>query len=231
MKAVLARQAPGVPSIDLMADVPAWDVMGAAYLLPAFVGEFMPGDVFLCVVDPGVGSDRLPVMLEADGRWFVGPGNGLFELVARRAGGKPAWWRIAWTPERLSSSFHGRDLFAPIAARLARGERPEGTGWAEPLDGEAVRRADWPDDLPRVVLVDAYGNAVTGLRAGMVPDGVRFRVGKRNLDRAGTFSDVSPGTPFWYENSNGLVEFAVNGGRADRALGIEVGSEFALLVE
>lgn len=228
MQAVLAREAPGVPAVNLMADVPAWNIKAAAYLLPAFVGEFPPGSVFLCVVDPGVGSDRLPVVLEADGRFFVGPGNGLFELVARRAAAPGSWWRIAWRPARLSSSFHGRDLFAPVAARLARGERPEEDGWAEPTEPAGLRRLEWPDDLPQVIYVDTYGNAMTGLRAGRIPPGARIRVAGRSLEAAGTFSDVSPGSAFWYENSNGLVELAVNCGRADRALGIDVGSPLAV---
>ncbi|HZD26702.1 MAG TPA: SAM-dependent chlorinase/fluorinase, partial [Alphaproteobacteria bacterium] len=119
MRAVLARRAPGVPVIDLIADVPAWDVRAGAYLLPAYAAEFPAGTVFLCVVDPGVGSARQPMALKADGRWYVGPDNGLFELVARRAAAARGW-RIDWRPDRpLSASFHGRDLFAPVAADLA----------------------------------------------------------------------------------------------------------------
>jgi hypothetical protein len=81
--------------------------------------------VFLCVVDPGVGGTRPAIILEADGRWYVGPGNGLFELVHRRAK-RTRSWDIDWQPERLSASFHGRDLFAPVAGMLARGEPPPG---------------------------------------------------------------------------------------------------------
>src|ERR1700746_1710288 len=81
--------------------------------------------VFLCVVDPGVGGARPPVILEADGRWYVGPGNGLFELIPRR-GAKARGWGNALEPQRLSASFHGRALFAPAAAMLARGEPPPG---------------------------------------------------------------------------------------------------------
>ncbi|MGB8275409.1 MAG: SAM-dependent chlorinase/fluorinase, partial [Alphaproteobacteria bacterium] len=104
MKAVLVREAPGVPVIDLLADAPVFDPMAAAYLLAAYVEEFPPGSVFLCVVDPGVGSGRGAVIMQADGRWFVGPDNGLFAIVARRAG-QSRWWDIAWKPPRLSASF------------------------------------------------------------------------------------------------------------------------------
>ena len=115
MKAVLHQTAPGVPVIDLFADAPVGNPKAAAYLLPAYAGWFPAGTVFLCVVDPGVGEARPAIVLEADGRWYVGPGNGLFELVQRRAGATRSW-DIEWKPERLSASFHGRDLFAPVAA-------------------------------------------------------------------------------------------------------------------
>src|SRR3546814_12426975 len=108
----------------------------------------MPADVVcLALVDPGVGSDRPAVVLEADGRWFVGPGNGLFEPLRRRAR-RVRQWRIAWQPERagrrFSASFHGRDLFAPVAARLARGERLEGDP-DFPEFAAAGAFADWPE--------------------------------------------------------------------------------------
>ena len=112
--------------IDLFADAPAYDPQASAYLLAAYIGEFAPGTVFLCVVDPGVGSDRAPCVVHADGKWFVGPDNGLFELVVRRARDQVRCWRIDWVPSRLSATFHGRDLFAPVAAQLARGEIPAG---------------------------------------------------------------------------------------------------------
>ena len=85
MYAVLAREAPGVKVIELMADAPRFDPRAAAYLLAALTPDFPPPCVFLCVVDPGVGADRPAIVVEADGRMFVGPGNGLFELVSRRA--------------------------------------------------------------------------------------------------------------------------------------------------
>src|SRR5260370_1409515 len=130
MKAVLHQMAPGIPAIDLFADAPAGNPKAAAYLLAAYAQWFAAGTTFLCVVDPGVGGPRPPVMLEADGRWYVGPGNGLFELVERRAT-RARSFEIEWRPENLSPSFHGRDLFAPVAAMLARGEPPPGRPRAE----------------------------------------------------------------------------------------------------
>jgi S-adenosylmethionine hydrolase len=191
----------------------------SAYLLSAYAEWFAGGTVFLSVVDPGVGGPRPPIILEADGRWYVGPGNGLFELVERRARSARSW-DIEWKPERLSASFHGRDLFAPVAAVLARGEPPPG----RPRKDGAHRQTDWPDDLCEIVYVDHYGNAMTGLRAVMLPRDARLVAAGRVLQRAGTFSDRPPGVAFWYENSNGLPEIAVNQGRADRELGLAIGA-------
>ncbi|MFL6821113.1 MAG: S-adenosyl-l-methionine hydroxide adenosyltransferase family protein [Xanthobacteraceae bacterium] len=219
MKAVLHRMAPSVPVIDLFADAPAGNPKASAYLLAAYAPWFAAGTTFLCVVDPGVGGARPPVVIEADGRWYVGPGNGLFELIERRAA-KTRSWDIDFKPQHVSASFHGRDLFAPVAAMLARGEPPPGRPRAE----RAQRRAQWPDDLAEIVYVDHFGNAMTGLRAAMLPPDTRLAVAGRVLERARTFSDRPPGTAFWYENSNGLAEIAVNQGRADRDLGLAIGS-------
>jgi S-adenosylmethionine hydrolase len=218
VKAVLHQMAPGIPVVDLFADAPVGNPKPSAYLLAAYAVWFAAGTVFLCVVDPGVGGTRPTIILEADGRWYVGPGNGLFELVQRRAR-KTRSWDIDWKPGRLSASFHGRDLFAPVAAMLARGEPPPG----RPRKDDADRQADWPDDLREIVYVDHFGNAMTGLRVAQLPSAARLAVAGRILERASTFSDRQPGTAFWYENSNGLAEIAVNQGRADRELGLSIG--------
>lgn len=222
MKAVLLRDAPGVGVIDLFADAPQGDAQSGAYLLAAYADWFPTGTVFLCVVDPGVGSARTALAIEADARWFVGPDNGLFEIVLRRAGSARSV-EIAWRPTTLSASFHGRDLFAPVAAMLARGEPPPGP------QRPASRWPDWPDDLPRIVYIDHFGNALTGLRAARLPGDARLVAGGRTLTRARTFSDVPSGTAFWYENANGLAEIAVNAGRADQTLGMAVGSPVTVL--
>ena len=220
MTAVLRRSAPHIDVVDLFADAPSRDPKAAAYLLAAYVAEFPLGTVFLCVVDPGVGGDRLPAVVWADGRWFVGPENGLFELIIRRARQPVRWWHITWRPEHLSASFHGRDLFAPVAAQLARDEVPPGREHAI----EDISRGDWPDDLSQVVYVDVYGNCMTGVRASVVPARADVIVAGRRLQRSETFSRVEPGAVFWYENANGLIEMAVNMGNAAHSLSIEVGS-------
>jgi S-adenosyl-L-methionine hydrolase (adenosine-forming) len=224
VKAVLYRTAPAVPVIDLFADLPVGRPKPAAYLLAAYGVWFPPGTVVLAVVDPGVGGSRGAVVVEAADRWYVGPDNGMFELVVRRAD-RVRSWAMLWRPEALSASFHGRDLFAPTAARLARGDMA--VELTQP--GEIGRYPDWPDDLPEIVYIDRYGNAMTGLRAASLSDTARLAAGGRVLRRRRTFSDVPEGEPFWYENSNGLAEIAVNAGRADAVLGLAIGTPVAVL--
>ena len=224
VKAVLHQTAPGVPVIELFADAPAGRPKPSAYLLAAYGVWFPRGTVFLAVIDPGVGGVRAPIIVEAAGRWYVGPDNGLFELLLRRAEDAQTW-EILWRPQTLSASFHGRDLFAPVAGRLARGEHPT----HEPRVPEIGRHHDWPDDLCEIVYVDRYGNAMTGLRGDLLQREARLAVSGRVLKHARTFSDVPAGEAFWYENSNGLAEIAVNGGRATDALQLVIGSPVAVL--
>ncbi len=223
VKAVLYRMAPGVPVVDLFADAPVGQPKPAAYLLAAYGVWFPPGTVLLAVIDPGVGSDRAALIVEAEGRWYIGPDNGLFELVIRRAA-TTRTWEIVPLPGPLSASFHGRDLFAPVAAQIAHGQLPSHM----PRGAHIGRRFDWPDDLPEIVYIDHYGNAMTGLRAPLLPAGGRLTVSGRVLRRAGTFAEVPPGEAFWYENSNGLAEIAVNRGHAADVLGLKIGSPVAV---
>lgn len=222
MKAVLARDAPDVVIVDLLHDAPVYDPRTAAYLLAAYLAELPSGAVLLGVVDPGVGSAaRRPVIVELGKRWLVGPDNGLFAIAARRAGGG-LWHEILWRPARLSATFHGRDLFAPVAARLAQGVWPE----TRRLDAPQSLRLDWPEDLAEVVYVDHYGNLITGMRAGKLGSDDRVAICGRALSSRRTFSDAAVGEVFWYENSSGLVEIAANQGSAAEALGARLGTQF-----
>ena len=223
VQAVLYQQAPTVPVINLFSDLPPFDIQAAAYLLPAYLSGFAPGSIFLCVVDPGVGGDRLAVVVRADGRWFVGPNEGLFAMLARRAEEIECWELT--TPAGVSSSFHGRDVFAPVAAQLAC----EGSFTGKPIPADQLDQAEWPEELFRVVYVDRFGNLLTGVRASSVDEDAILEANGRVLKPARTFSSVASGEAFWYENANGLVEIAVNQGNAADVLGMNHGDTFSLL--
>jgi len=219
VRAVLARQALMVPVIELFSDLPAFDAKSAAYLLPAYSQQANPGDVVMAVVDPGVGSDRACIALQADGVWFVGPDNGLLAQVVRRAK-KCKAWRLP-VPSAASASFHGRDVFAPAAAQLALGQMPD----AHPIDAAQLDRPEWPDDLAAVVYIDRYGNAMTGLRVASNGAIDSMTAGGMRLMPKRTFADAAHGEAFIYVNANGLWEIALNGGSAAERLNLRVGVE------
>ena len=238
MKSVLLDRAPGVAVVDLQHDAPAFRPNEAGYLLAALMPYAPPSCVMLCVVDPGVGTDRRPVVVRLGDRWLVGPDNGLFAPALRRAARDRAWreaWVVDWRPEHLSRSFHGRDLFAPVAARLAaalaEGARGLDLGAAAGIAATAVTLESLvmpPDDSARIVYVDGYGNAMTGLEADTLSEDTILRVADQSLRRAGTFGEVPVGTPFWYENAVGLAEVAVREGSAATVVGLAVGDPVSI---
>lgn len=221
LKLAIAAIAPTVPVIDLMHDAPLCDPRRAGVVLAALLPSIPPGAVGVAVVDPGVGTARLPVLLSGGGRRFVGPQNGLLDPLAARLP-DARWARIDWHPATLSASFHGRDLFAPVAARLAVGlDVP-----TRPLPAPSVPA---PEIMPEIVYVDVYGNLWTGWPAASVPAGAVFVLNGQRFTRARTFADRDPGTGFWYENSAGLVEIAVREGSAARHYGAGPGTPVEML--
>lgn len=226
VKGVLAEQAPGVPVIDLLHEAPAFNVKASAHLLAALAERLPRGSVVFAVVDPGVGSKRDAVVVRADGSYFVGPDNGLLSVAAARAERRTVW-TITWRPRGLARSFHGRDLFAPIAAAIARGDFPEAR-----LKRKLRLAASFgADDLAEVIYVDHYGNAATGLRASSVSRRARLVVNGAWIDHGRVFSEVPQGEMFWYENSLGLVEIAANAASAVAKLGLAIGDPVAVAAE
>jgi S-adenosylmethionine hydrolase len=219
VKVALLRHAPaGTTLIDVLHTAPNYETCAGAHLLAALRSWYLPDAVFLAVVDPGVGSGRDAVVLQADGQWFVGPDNGLLSVTAARAA-RTRTWRITWRPAMLSASFHGRDLFAPMAAWVSHGDLP-----SDKLDETAGLRVQLGgDDLAEVIYIDHYGNVLTGLRAGTVPRSATLSIAAGDVAYARVFSDARVGQAFWYENSIGLVEIAVNRGSAAAQLGVRVG--------
>ncbi|MDF1750031.1 MAG: SAM-dependent chlorinase/fluorinase [Alphaproteobacteria bacterium] len=205
--------------IDLMHDAPAMNPRASAYLLAAAIRDLPTDATIIAVVDPGVGSDREALLIQADGRRLVGPDNGLLEIVRRQAETSETFV-LNWRPKKLSASFHGRDLFAPAAANWAKGQQPVCTQIFTPT----IIGQDWPDDLAEVIYIDGYDNAMTGVRAQTQPERITLTLPKGiTIPQARTFSDCPTGTGFWYKNSLGLIEIAINGGSAAAIFDLKVG--------
>lgn len=219
MKAAIHRVAPHAPILDLCHDLAPFAPRPAAYLLAALL-PYLPADAcVVAVVDPGVGTLRRGLVLEGDGLRLVGPDNGLLAIAAQRM--TQARWSVLPPPQgRVSASFHGRDWFAPAGAQL---QMAQDVG-LQTLGSHPPEGSDWPADWASVIYIDRYGNAITGIRAETIPADGLLDLGKRLLARSRTFADVPRGEAFWYVNSCGMVEIAVNQGQAARMLDLEVGT-------
>lgn len=219
MHARLVTEAPGTPVVDLHHYAPAFRPDLAGLLLGALLPYLPAGGVVVGVVDPGVGTERGELAVHRDGRWLVGPDNGLFSPVLG-PGGRA--YRLA-LPARSgeSVSFHGRDRFAPAAAALARGENGVlGPEVARPVRSEAVAE--------QVIYRDHYGNLITGLQTESQPDPqARLALAGTTMGHGRTFGDVAPGALFWYANSLGLVEVAAREASAAECLGVGPGQPVA----
>ncbi len=242
---VIQRIAPGAVVVDVTHGIPRHAVrLGALSLQNAI--PYLPLGVHLAVVDPGVGSRRRPVALRArDGNLFVGPDNGLLWPAAQICGGVAQAVDIADSPHRLdpvSATFHGRDLFAPVAAHLALGASLEDAG--SPFDPGTLERLELPPPevtegriRTHVVAVDRFGNLQLSVR----PEDMRaagFELGdcvevlsRRRTGEAvyaRTFTDVGERQAVVIEDSSGRIAVAVNQGRAAGALGVGADAELLL---
>jgi S-adenosylmethionine hydrolase len=218
VKARLAQHAPDQQVVDLLHHAPDYNAHAGAHLLAAFAPTFPTGCVFMCVVDPGVGTEREGVVVMAGGHWFVGPDNGLLSIAAARNGDTKVW-RIHWQPDAVSATFHGRDIFAVIAASIAKGDFP-----AEKLEEKAKLHVEFDaGDLPRVIYIDHYGNAWSGIRGASLPKATRVVARNGEFQHAESFGFVAKGEGFWFVNSVGLLELAINRGNAAEKLGLKVG--------
>lgn len=227
VKGALLTRAPSVTVIDITHEIRPGDIRSGAYVLGRAWKAFPEGTVHLGVVDPGVGTARAAVAIRSHGHWFVGPDNGLFTYVLTAG---PFEAVQLHSVDGAAPTFHGRDLFAPAAARLAMGLPMAmlGEPLAQPpvLLGSAVPRYEGKTVVGEVVYVDRFGTLVTNLTPEEVPPYAvltsdDIEIGK--LQR--TFGDVASGGLVAYLGSGGLVEIAVRDGSAARRLGIGVGHE------
>ena len=218
VKARLLENAPAQQIIDLLHEAPAYNAHAGAHLLAAFAPTFPHGSVFLAVVDPGVGTLRDAVVMTSGGRWFVGPDNGLLSVVAAR-NHDTKLWKIVWQPEIISPTFHGRDVFAVVAAEISRGAFP-----ADKLAAISQLNVTFDhEDLTRVIYLDHFGNAWTGIRGNGLPNNVRVCAKRASFNYSASFGFVARGEGFWFVNSVGLVELAVNRGSAAKTFELAVG--------
>ncbi|MGI6207191.1 MAG: SAM hydrolase/SAM-dependent halogenase family protein [Anaerolineae bacterium] len=229
MKGVVLSLLPGALLVDGAHDIPAGSVSAAAYALYSYLGVYPADTVHLVVVDPGVGTARRGIVARVGQQWFVGPDNGLLSLVWD--GGevfeldRPEHWRMP-----LSATFHGRDVFAPVAAKLAAGVPPDrlGTRTTEPpvvtTTLGATPGADEASLRARVIHVDRFGNLITSARASDLPDSFIVQAGPATIvGPSRTYADVQPGETLAYVGSTGLLEVAVREGNASARLGLSEG--------
>lgn len=239
MKGVVLGRAPGARLVDVTHEVPPQDVAAAAFTLLAVYRDFPPGTVHVVVVDPGVGSARRALVASAGGQRFVGPDNGVFSHVLDREPGARVWRLDDPRHFRhpVSATFHGRDVFAPVAAALAAGAEPESLG-SEVRDPVrlapiAVRRDPDGTVHAAVLHVDRFGNCVTTVRPGDLPAGpagaVRLSAGGREVRALRPhYAGAEPGEPFAIWGSAGFLELSTDGASAAELLGVRRGDPVVL---
>jgi hypothetical protein len=237
LKGVLLRRQPQARIVDLSHGVPPGDIRAGAFALAAACRYFPRGTIHVAIVDPGVGGARPAIMVGTDEFFFVGPDNGLLSLALRRGKvrrihrlGNPRYF-----PDAVSRTFHGRDIFAPVAAHLSRGVPGHRFG----SEQRGFQQLPWPELYQHggaihgeIVYVDRFGNAISNLGNELAPRGgweVRVQ-GGRLCPGGGCYQSVPPGRPVAVPGSTGLIEIAINGGDAARTLGLRIGSRVTFAI-
>jgi S-adenosylmethionine hydrolase len=230
LKGVLLREGSELQVVDLTHSVPAQNIEVASFYLERSFAWFPRGSVHLCVVDPGVGSDRAALAAEAHGHWFVAPDNGVLGAVLER----DASARVRRLhPETLglpepSRTFHGRDVFAPVAAWLAGGRRPfDGLGplaTAIEIPKQPAQRSA-SGAVGRVITVDHFGNLITNLPAHWLEDAdAEVEIGSQKFRVVGTYAEAREGECVALVSSFHTLEVAQRNGNAAQALGVGRGA-------
>ena len=238
MKGVILGICPNARIIDFTHDVPPGDVRAAAFTLAGGYGFFPPGTIHLAVVDPGVGSSRSAIVVRTTKYFFLGPDNGVLSLALRceKIVSIHRLENSRYFLHELSHTFHGRDVFAPVAAHLSNGVPPHRFGPA----CDDYDKFDWPE--PRrvrngwrgeVVYVDRFGNAITNLGNGLLAEnGVKWRLrfkSGRNCPVRSHYQAVPAGSAVGVPGSTGLIELAINAGNSSRKFGMKVGTSVDLV--
>ncbi len=231
MKGVLLRTAPDARLVDLTHEIDRQDVSGGSFWLEKSAAYFPRGTIHLVVVDPGVGTTRRAIAFERSGQIFVGPDNGIFTDLL--ASGTSEWGsavvldRALIHPNgRRGTTFDGRDLFAPAAALLARGEPLTALGPSTNPTTIATFPEIYDPARPRVRVIDHYGNLLTDAPSPIEDRSVIIQ--GRSIPWATTYGDARDDGPIALRGSWGTVEIATNGGSAQQALGAVIGTQIEL---
>lgn len=238
MKGVICSIAPDARIVDVAHLIPPQDVVHGAFALAHAAPFFPVGTIHVGVVDPGVGTARAPICVVCDGQYFVGPDNGLFAICAHEA----KTWEVyqltnaAFFRPEVSPTFHGRDIFAPVGAHLARGVRPAQLGprLDKPRPLELPLLAEEDGVLyGEVVYIDSFGNAVTNISqphlAALAHRAPHITVGNATIHGISrTYADRAPQSPLALMGSGGLLEIAVCCGHAATQLALTRGSAVTL---
>ena len=225
VKGALLSVNPSVTIVDLTHEIPPQDVAEGAFTLLAAYKTFPAGTIHVAVVDPGVGSTRRPIIVSANEQFFVGPDNGLFTYINDR---EPSHRIFHVTAERyfrreVSTTFHGRDIFAPVAAALSSGVAVEEFG------GEITDEVRLPplDSPLRIIHIDRFGNCVTNITRDQSPKEIVVN-GRRISEFREFYGEGDQESLFAIWGSAGFLEISVNGGSAAQALGVNVGENVFL---
>jgi hypothetical protein len=230
MKGVILAADPEARIVDLCHQIEPYDRIGAALTIAASYPYFPAGSIHVVVVDPGVGSARRAILAEAAGSLFLSPDNGVLELVYQRNDHLVrALATEKFALESSSSTFHGRDVFAPAAAMLSKGTRPD---WL----GDPIRdyiRLDIPRPRPigggrleaRVLKIDRFGNLITNLQAGDLPAGFRMTIGQTKIETLRPYYEAAAeGEIFAVQGSSGYIEISIKQASAAQALAARPGT-------
>jgi S-adenosylmethionine hydrolase len=245
MKGVILRRAPGAPIVDLCHNVMPQDVLEAGFVLSGAYEYFPDGTVFVCVVDPGVGSKRRILCMETPRHLFLAPDNGLLSVFMAEIPNRTFYevTNESLFLESVSDTFHGRDIFAPVAAALAMGLDPERLGPKTERVGSLdlalpIRTADGVL-RGQVIYVDQFGNVITNLsQKALEPDVVSrrkkvvVRIGGREIrGLSKSYKEAGPRGLLAIMGSSGYLEISVNGGSAQAELQTNRGDEVTVSFE
>lgn len=248
MKGVVQGIVPQVCMLDITHDIAAQDIVTASWVLATTYSYFPEGTIFVCVVDPGVGSARRPAAIHAGKWYFVGPDNGLFSYILAQ---QPVYAAVALTNSayhlaQVGHTFHGRDIFSPVAAHIARGIALSELGQA--IDPASLQRLNIVQPVlqdgridAQVVHIDHFGNIITNIPLSMVPDifersDVRLHFPQqgvtivRNQRFFATTTTEQEESPFIYGDSSDHIAVAIRNGNAASELGITNGAPVNLIL-